>query len=343
MRSPKTYRVILSSSKMLKTFLSFLSLIQHSETLRRISSMNKTVSVVDVTTLRFLCVFLFLFSLQAESIELDKLFSGDRIIYQQNNIDQQYRLTLGQLKKINGVLTTEHEQLITGKLERRTIEVTSYFRLALAWSHINQVLNEYNPRLLFECEGLDCGSSNDWANRRFKIKQLYGLDQSQHYAAWRFSSENRYYFLAAYLVKRGNKRIYVQFDLVETQEPIDVIPDVSIVQEALLQEGFFILPGLNFTEEELEVSTATAELIVKLLANLRRYDFYVVGHSYRKQTLQEQKNDSLDYAKQFIERMESLGARKSQLEPKGIGSLSPEHKNGESLVLINKSHIFGSE
>ncbi len=283
-----------------------------------------------------LVILLFgLFSHFSYASLLDGFFPEDRKIFIKSEPLSQYRLTLGGLKKINGILTAEREVLLTGKIERRTIEVKHFFSLPKAWNHIVQNVGDLGANLLFECREFDCGSSNSWANDRFKIKQLYGLDQFQRYAAWEFSQNDTKFYLAAYLVKRGNKRLYAQLDLIQSSAQSEPLPDLEVIQDKLARDSFFILPGVQF-DEKIEISSSMLQVITQVLSNLGSQDFYLVGHSYKSQTLEEKTELSLDYAKALLKLFEENGVRKGQLEAKGVGSLAPELKHGEAIVLVKK-------
>ena len=123
--------------------------------------------------LRFLSVFVFgtLFTIQSLASDVVP-FPDARVMYEQTKDNSRYTLALGGLKKINGIWEIEKVQRLTGRVERQTREILSTRSFNFALKEFQMYLDEINARPMFSCENLDCGSSNAWANERFKIKQL---------------------------------------------------------------------------------------------------------------------------------------------------------------------------
>lgn len=71
-------------------------------------------------------------------------------------------------------------------------------------------LQDLEARILFQCEGRDCGRSNVWANQIFGQATLYGRDADQDYlvAASRQAGGTVKLFVL-YTVTRGNQRDYL--------------------------------------------------------------------------------------------------------------------------------------
>lgn len=138
-----------------------------------------------------------------------KSFAGATLVAESPLQQEYYRLALGPQKKIDNVWRAEKLQNLNVGVRRLTQEVPADFTLAEVLDIYGQMLGLADAQLLYACDGRDCGSSNSWANNHFKIKQLYGLDQSQSYRAYQ-QAENKWWVL--YVVRRGNKRVYVQVE-----------------------------------------------------------------------------------------------------------------------------------
>jgi hypothetical protein len=120
---------------------------------------------------------------------------------------REWQLALSKNRKVDGDWIFDDYQNITGSLESVTYRIFTSKRL-LEISRFYQTYAETgdNKKLLFSCKGRSCGSSNEWANRYFGVRELYGPDVNQRYWAMQFDDA----YLALYLIERGNGRIYLQ-------------------------------------------------------------------------------------------------------------------------------------
>ena len=122
-----------------------------------------------------------------------------------------YELGLGALQKVKGRWRMKHSERIQGKLTRRTWQIDEGYTAeeAYQWYALQM---EAIAELLFQCQGRDCGSSAQWANRKFQQRVLYGHDQRQLYSAWRLQQQGALCTVVLYAVDRGDRRHYVHLD-----------------------------------------------------------------------------------------------------------------------------------
>lgn len=66
----------------------------------------------------------------------------------------------------------------------------------------------------YTCSGLSCGRSTIWANDIFGIAALTGIDSDQFYLATPYATEGKDYLLSLYVVRRGNRAVYVHLQLI---------------------------------------------------------------------------------------------------------------------------------
>ena len=137
------------------------------------------------------------------------VFPGAKVLIQTESEPSYYRLGLGPQKKISNVWRAEILQTHLGQLQRLTLEMPAGFSLEDGVSYYQQALELSSLELLYTCSGRGCGSSNSWANNHFLVKQLYGLDQTQQYRAYKSLAGE---YLVLYAVQRGNKRNYIQLE-----------------------------------------------------------------------------------------------------------------------------------
>ncbi|VUD56626.1 hypothetical protein TDB9533_02282 [Thalassocella blandensis] len=270
------------------------------------------------------------------------LFDDQHNIYTAKNENANYRLTLSALKKINSEWLAEREQILHGKLQRRTVQIEHQLPLNELWLDIQGYFKNKNTRVIFECGGLDCGSSNAWANARFEVKQLYGLDVSQFYQVWEFISDEGKAegYAVAYLVERGDRRTYLQLDHIipkKIQEPM-------VASSAVLAKEFYLLgqmevPGLQIEQGNLQANEAALLAVVKALNQQPFKNLMVVGHDYQGRKLEDQMQRSLQYAQDIMQQLAKLGVNKKRMEAHGVGSLAPSpvtslNKTARVVVVI---------
>jgi len=282
----------------------------------------------------FIFIVWSLISLPALSQNFTGLFEGQRVVYSSTGEVGAYLLTLSSLKKINGEWIAEDEKLLEGQMFRRTYELSRPYSFETAWEHVEEFFVGRDATLIFECLGLACGSSNAWANERFGVKQLYGLDLSQRYQVWQLNQGSRA-FASAYLVQRGNKRIYFHIDnlLPDTQELL-LAPSAEVIARKFYGDGRIEVSGLSFQDGKITVD----QMHLKVLANaLNQQPFRVltiVGHDFFAGTVEEQEQRSIAYAQAVYDALVNHGVQPKRMQVKGVGALTPDGKVREAKVVV---------
>lgn len=263
---------------------------------------------------------LFLFSSMAFANEAAPLPKGI-IIDQSAELDKQtaqtvrnYRFPLGAVVKINRDVRIDKEQQLSGQLTRTTWEMPKSFDPNELLERLRDQVISQKGEILFECEGRDCGTSNIWANDLFNNADLYGRDDYQRY----FAAELDDQYLAAYAVRRGNRRVYLHLDQITEAE--QAVPWL----ELLVDRGWVKLPD-------------TEEPTLKLLADHLQKNsspIRIVGHQQGiDQGIAEQES------KRLAERVASYlvdraGVRVDQFEVHGLGALAPSVLGADQSALV---------
>ena len=272
--------------------------------------------------------------------DFSALFQGDRVVFSSTLQQTEYQLSLESLKKINSNWISERDERVVGKIQRKTIEVSSLLSIDEIWAKLNDTVSPDYDRL-YSCEGLDCGSSNAWANNRFGIKQLYGLDRTQKYGVWRsFGTEGDNYWVV-YLVQRGNKRIYVQLDYIATQERRDLAPSAESIEAQLKLNGFYIIQKFELKSSGLTLNKQLQDNLIRALRRFRNSRFSIVGHDFSFANEKSTNNEgttnmekSLLYAQSLEALLKKYGVS-SEFSAHGVGALAPEGKlSSRALVII---------
>lgn len=138
------------------------------------------------------------------------------ILYESSTEVNDYIIALGKYKKRDNRWLPKQSLRAQGQLTRYTLELAKH-------NYEGDVFEFYREQvptgaeLLFSCSGRVCGESNNWANDHFGVKQLYGANASQHYAVFVLKnsllSEENISYITIYTVRRGNRRLYTQLDV----------------------------------------------------------------------------------------------------------------------------------
>ncbi len=263
---------------------------------------------------------LFLFSSMAFANEAAPLPNGITID-QSAELDKQtaqtvrnYRFPLGAVVKINRDVRIDKEQQLSGQLTRTTWEMPKSFDPNELLQRLRDQVISQKGEILFECEGRDCGTSNIWANDLFNNADLYGRDDYQRY----FAAELDDQYLAAYAVRRGNRRVYLHLDQITEAE--QAVPWL----ELLVDRGWVKLPD-------------TEEPTLKLLADHLQKNsspIRIVGHQQGiDQGIAEQESKRLAerVATYLVDR---AGVRPVQFEVHGLGALAPSVLGADQSALV---------
>ncbi|MBX2857428.1 MAG: DUF4892 domain-containing protein [Cellvibrionaceae bacterium] len=286
---------------------------------------------------KLLIVLLFSQSVLANEPVFKNFFENQRRVFKQDSRVDDFRLALSKLKKINNAWVLDREEFISGTLHRLTIELDSTYYLNEVIDIAENYFLQQQALELFRCNGLDCGSSNAWANNYFKIKLLYGLDPSQSYRVWRLKINGNQTLVSNYIVQRGNKRIYVHLDVLipESQQTEGSVipPDSKSIAFALEKFKYYLVPQLENSR-----GFATSNRLLQPVADALKANpvkkVVVVGHDYVGATAEDRKKNSLGYAEQVASLLRDLGVKDNRLSAQGLGSLVPQLKVAPAAVYL---------
>ena len=140
------------------------------------------------------------------------------IVEYQSETSPDYLLALGKMKKKSGVIAPEASRRLSGQLRQITYRIPDGHSAVEAFDFIVGQLQQQKAEELFRCKSRQCGSSHQWANQVFGVSRLYGVDRTQSYIAVKLGGD----YIAVYSVKRGNKRVYLQLDILSDKPPVAV-------------------------------------------------------------------------------------------------------------------------
>jgi hypothetical protein len=143
-------------------------------------------------------------------------YPHSRVIHNSGTIVGEYLLGLGALQKVGGRWRHKRSEILQGSLQRTTWQVNEPYTADEAFTWIQEHLPE-DVEVLFECQGRDCGSSAQWADRVFQQRLLYGHDDRQRYGAYRLVGGETW--VVVYAADRANRRHYVHVDVLQRSPP----------------------------------------------------------------------------------------------------------------------------
>lgn len=259
--------------------------------------------------------------------DTNTLLQGARLVFDQAPQQQNYRLVLSGVKKVNGAWRSEVDEQLDAMVSRRTYELDKSMRLRDVRALLNRV-TRFSGRLknLFTCDGADCGSSNAWANHFFEIKQLYGTNLSQHYSVWEaLDGQTQRIILVYYLVERGNGDIMLQEDLLKLNKiPSSNVPlAASALADQLFQARRIVAPGFRLNTDEPVLDANAMSSLANMLQINESWSVYVVGHDAGPGSLVQQKTRALRYANMVADRLKAMGVAEDRLIVLSVGGLVP--------------------
>ncbi len=288
---------------------------------------------------RFVCGF-FCLCVVGTSFAADlpvQNYPNARVMYQSQAQVDEYILALSSYKKIAGNWRLDRQQRLKGNLARYTLELPERHSASNGFEFYLDQLQNFNFRELFHCKGRDCGTSNSWANNHFKLQQLYGLDQFQQYGAYEVTSvDNKPFFIALYAVQRGNKRVYVQLDVLHVDQRLElgVASNSDSIINALDVNGYYVFPDLVTDDANgntsIQIKPAHLNALIDALTQHPTLKIALVGHDYAAIPLAQQQQDSLAYANQLKAALQEKGVVPARITTYGMGSLAPAGRGDRS-------------
>lgn len=264
-------------------------------------------------------------------------YPNARELNHSSKVESQYLLALGSYKKIDGAWLVDRSQRLNGELERITLELPADYNAENGFLFYKEQLEKYNLRELFYCKARDCGTSNSWANNHFKIVQLYGLDQHQFYGAYEITNAaEKPFYVALYAIARGNKRVYVQLDILHIDKVDDfgVASSPETLNKLLNMNGYYVFPDFAEKNSQGDVSFQVKKAHIQALASLLKAEVNIkialVGHNYSQITLAQQQQKSNQYAEQIKAALVDQGVDTKRMQTFGVGSLAPAGRGDRS-------------
>ena len=272
---------------------------------------------------------------QADILAETAFAEGARRVYHAQPAAGDYRLVKSAIKKVNNLWRAEEERLL-GRVVRNTFILNDALTYREAREQLQNAAQASNMQTIFTCEGLNCGSSNGWANEYLNIKQqLYGLDNYQYYlAVQNANSAQQNQVQVYYLVQRGNKRIYLQQDVITLKTPRVKSLAVDEIERKLRLDGAITALVLPDDGSMTQAQRDEMRRLVRLLGAQPLWRMRVVGQNYRARGYELRQEQSLQAANEVREQILEQGAATGQITAHGLGSLVPTPGASDRVELV---------
>jgi hypothetical protein len=283
-----------------------------------------------------LLFFLVVGSVSAAVLPVEN-YPNARVVFESNAKTDEYVLGLGRYTKTGGSWRADRQQRLSGNLTRYTLELPAGHNANAGFGFYLEQLQNFNIRELFHCAGRSCGTSNSWANNHFKIQLLYGLDQFQQYGAYEvITADAKPFYVALYAVQRGNKRVYLQLDVLHVDKVIalGLASSSESIIKSLDVNGYYVFPDMVIDDAKsgasIQIKPAHLQALVDVLTELTDLSVALVGHDYAGASLAQQLKDSERYAQQLKVALQEKGVAPALLTTHGVGSLAPAGRGDRS-------------
>jgi len=235
-----------------------------------------------------------------------------------------YRLILSELKRNQATTYGETERLLNGNLWRRVWSVAERYPWSAVAEHFAR--QTQGADVLYQCEGLDCGSNNFWANEIFSNARLVGRDQNQFYQASLKEQPNGDKTLyVLYVVQRGTRQIMINLDEFQTHDQVLSAEVTSTQIEEALSHSSGWLPGFETAGRRIdeEHSLALISELKSLTPSLKRR-LYLMVHCYEASHM----TDNIQCSQRLAEQLRVLTFDgQYELNVVGHGALTPAPDN----------------
>lgn len=126
-----------------------------------------------------------------------------------------HRILLSPVREVNDEIRSESMARVPVTGFGQLLRIDSDSSRQKAREYYQQALQGLSGRVLFDCQGQECGRSNVWANQIFGQATLYGRDSEQDYLAALVTDGQTRQLVLVYTVTRGNLREYVWVEQLE--------------------------------------------------------------------------------------------------------------------------------
>lgn len=232
----------------------------------------------------WLCVTLLLPMMSHSSQGSDSFiiapFKGAEQLEHIESLVDRYPIILSELKRSNATSYAEKSISYSGQLQRSLWSLPRRSSLNDVIAYYQQQLKPY--QMLYQCSGLDCGSSHFWANQVFENALLVTREKAKHYMAVQRKTATGFEVITLYIAQRGSRQILVNIDRLSSNDRITINQtNINNIQQLLRDQSGW-LPGL-VVKQGLIDELASQDLLASLksVAGPDRENLHLITHCYQ--------------------------------------------------------------
>lgn len=263
---------------------------------------------------------------------VEPLAGSEKVHASQSKVSDHW-IILGALERIKGAMRPEADLRVAGRLEQQMWQAPTGHTQAEAFNHVVVELKR-NAVTLFECEGRQCGLSNDFANQLFQQRLLYGRDSDQLYWVG-YSSDNKATLWVVYGIQRSNKRVYTFIESIkvdsESAKAIQPFFQKGQIQQ-FLQVGYRIVKPLDLAPAQLDIEEI--DWMTELLRNNPTKKFALVVHRYGESDQDNLIQKTTAEAQGLVTQIAEAGGFIQFLYSFGAGAMVPRQDMGPRVELV---------
>lgn len=254
-------------------------------------------------------------------------YPGASVIAETTEDDAWYILALGSITRSGGEWRPEASERFRGALSRTSYQLPYGHTPEEAHDSFMSSIKNDLQRVLFDCSGRDCGTSNYWANRIFSVKELYGPDGNQRYTAVELKRGAVRSVVAVYSIQRANRRSYIHIDWLTVRDAQNGA-EVTASDQLRANQAVVLLQSADGWSADMLNSVAD------FLGKEKDAQLYVVGHAYGGADLQGMRATARGYAEQVAGELRELGVAADRIQLFGLGPLAPGAHAADRVELI---------
>lgn len=202
---------------------------------------------------------------QSREIEHRVIDNGERLV------------VLSPVKMVNNALRLDRSLRVTGQGQGTLFDMASGPDTRDVFEHFLTQLNAQGARVLFQCEGRECGQSSIWANTVYGQSTLYGQDRNQRYlAAVRRTEQDSIQLVSLYIVERSNRRLHAWVEILDVSE--DQVPTALRARERAVL-GPVVVPWSGDVTVQLALGADVLRELDTLAARYPDAHWVLVGHA----------------------------------------------------------------
>jgi len=245
-----------------------------------------------------------------------------------------YRLVLSGLKTEQATTFGEDERRLSGTLNRTVWRLQDDLSIDELFSFYREQFNG-DERVLYECVGLDCGSSAFWANEVFDNPRLVTRDKDQAYIATLSDLEDgKQKVTAVYIARRGSRQTMINVDEMITADAVSDRQSLTAKINDELTHSAGWLSGFKTNKDQLD-ENASRELL-DILANLNpalKSRLNLVVHCYSAPHMKDNLSCSERLAESLRQRVSSPN-NPVQIYAQGALTLTPNNDLAPALRFV---------